>query len=367
MSETPRRPKAFATRPDRADQPPVKPDAEAPLREPAAQRRPVSIPVERATVDANDPFDATDQPGLDAELEALTPPPAIARRRRISFARIAGGAFALLVSLALGLWADQLIRDLFARADWLGWTAFAILAVGVVALLVAVAREVLALMRLSAVQALKEEAAKARQERKTTRARAVIAGVTALFADRPETARGRAALADLEGEIVDSPQLIDFAERELLLPLDIQARALILNAAKRVSIVTAVSPRALVDIAYVLYESARLVRAMATLYGGRPGTFGLLRLVRDVIGHLAVTSSIAIGDSLVQQLVGHGVASRLSARLGEGVINGLMTARIGIAAMDLCRPLAFHAVRRPGIGDFLGDLTRIAQKQSDGK
>ena len=41
----------------------------------------------------------------------------------------------------------------------------------------------------------------------------------------------------------------------------------------------------------------------------------------------------------------------------EGVINGLMTARIGIAAMDLCRPLPFRAVKRPGIGDFMSDLT----------
>jgi putative membrane protein len=24
--------------------------------------------------------------------------------------------------------------------------------------------------------------------------------------------------------------------------------------------------------------------------------------------------------------------------------------------MDLCRPLAFRALRRPGIGDFIGDL-----------
>ncbi|MGO8315977.1 DUF697 domain-containing protein, partial [Rhizobium ruizarguesonis] len=59
--------------------------------------------------------------------------------------------------------------------------------------------------------------------------------------------------------------------------------------------------------------------------------------------HLAVTGSIAVGDSLVKQVLGHGLASKLSARLGEGVINGLMTARIGIAAMDLCRPLAFRA------------------------
>jgi putative membrane protein len=96
---------------------------------------------------------------------------------------------------------------------------------------------------------------------------------------------------------------------------------------------------------------------MAELYGGRPGKIGMLRLMRDVIAHLAVTGSIAMGDSLVQQVLGHGLASKLSARLGEGVINGLMTARIGIAAMDLCRPMPFRALKRPGIGDFIGDLT----------
>ena len=70
-----------------------------------------------------------------------------------------------------------------------------------------------------------------------------------------------------------------------------------------------------------------------------------------------VTGSIAVGDSIVQQLIGHGLASKLSARLGEGGVNGMMAARIGIAAMDLCRPLPFKALKRPGITDFAGDLT----------
>ena len=46
-----------------------------------------------------------------------------------------------------------------------------------------------------------------------------------------------------------------------------------------------------------------------------------------------------------------------------------MTARIGIAAMDLCRPMQFHSLKRPGIGDFVGDLTRQAtgSQKSSGK
>ena len=63
--------------------------------------------------------------------------------------------------------------------------------------------------------------------------------------------------------------------------------------------------------------------------------------MRHVIAHLAVTGGIAAGDSLIQQMLGHGVAAKLSARLGEGVLNGLLTARLGLAAIDVARPLPF--------------------------
>jgi putative membrane protein len=137
---------------------------------------------------------------------------------------------------------------------------------------------------------------------------------------------------------------------------------MILDAAKRVSLVTAVSPRAVVDIAYVAFEAARLIRRLSELYGGRPGTLGFFRLARGVLAHLAITGSIALGDGFVQQILGHGVAARLSAKLGEGVVNGMLTARIGLAAMDTTRPLPFHALRRPGMGDFLSALTSFAGK-----
>ncbi|MDQ0320514.1 putative membrane protein [Pararhizobium capsulatum DSM 1112] len=335
-------------------------DPQARIAQPAKPRLPSSFDTGISiTPDADDPFLAETIAQEDALLEEARP-----RRRRFSFARLAMGALGILVSLAIGVWVDALVRDLFTRADWLGWLAIAAAATAVIGLLAIVVRETAGIFRLNAVQALKQEAQEARHDVSPKPARKVMAHLIDLLAAKPDTANGRARLARTEGEIIDGPHLLDLAERELLTPLDRQARSLILNASKRVSIVTAVSPRALVDLGYVIYESARLIRTMADLYGGRPGSLGLIRLFRDVVAHLAVTGSIAVGDSLMQQVVGHGIASKLSARLGEGVINGLMTARIGIAAMDLCRPMPFHALKRPGIGDFLADLAPGASRSS---
>lgn len=343
MNDRPRKPAAFPL-PD--DSPAEAPSARKP-RMPATFDDAVTL-----TPDAEDPFIAT-----TADLPGLTPPVATPRRRRLTLGRIAVGALGLLVSLALGLWIDALIRDLFSRNDWLGYLAVAAAGTAALALLAIVLRELSGLRRLAAVQDLKQAVTEAAQASSPAGGRAIVDRLVHLLAARPQTARGRARLAETTDEIIDSAHLVDLAERELMAPLDREARALILGAAKRVSIVTAVSPRALIDLGYVLFECSRLVRAMAELYGARPGRIGMLRLMRDVVAHLAVTGSIAMGDGLVQQVLGHGLASKLSARLGEGVVNGLMTARIGIAAMDLCRPMPFRALRRPGIGDFVSDLT----------
>ena len=78
---------------------------------------------------------------------------------------------------------------------------------------------------------------------------------------------------------------------------------------------------------------------------------GLERKVIAVIGDGAITGGMAVGDSLVQQVLGHGLAARLSARLGEGVLNGMLTARVGLSAMAVCRPMPFATKKAPGVSD----------------
>ena len=292
-------------------------------------------------------------------LASMGEEPSRRRRTGLSFGKLFIGALGLLTSLAIGLAVDSLVRDLFARYEWLGWTALTLAALLVLGALGVAAREAIGLMRLAAVDRERQKGRAAYEANSIAEAKDVVRTLSTLLSDRPETARGRAKMAELENEVIDGADLVALAEREILGPLDREARALVLGSSKRVSVVTAVSPKALVDVAFVLFETVKLIRRMSELYGARPGTLGLVRLTRDVIAHLAVTGTIGIGDGMVQQLLGHGVAAKLSARLGEGVVNGLLTARVGLAAMDLCRPLPFLRMKRPSITDVLGDLSSI--------
>lgn len=291
--------------------------------------------------------------------DAMPPP-----RRTPLATRLAWGAGGILVSLGLGLAAERLVRDLFARYEWLGWAGIVVLAVFIAAVLVLALREIAALWRLRQLDSLRRDAALVLISDDPAGGMQVLRSLEGLYAPRADLARARKAVQDNQSALFDGTAMIHFAERTLMAPLDARARALTAASARRVALVTAVSPRALIDIAFVAYESVRLAGAIAALYGARPGFFGFWRLAGSVLGHLAVTGGLALTDGVIEQLVGQGLTSKLSARLGEGLVNGLMTVRVGIAAMRVTRPLPFDAIPQPMVRDFAGDLANLGKTQT---
>ena len=129
--------------------------------------------------------------------------------------------------------------------------------------------------------------------------------------------------------------------------LDERAQAAVARASRRVAAATALIPLAFVDVVAALLVNTRMMREVAEIYGGRAGFFGSLRLLRAVATHLAATGAVAIGDDMIGPLLGGGLASKLSRRFGEGLVNGVLTARVGVVAIELCRPLPFREGARP--------------------
>jgi putative membrane protein len=293
----------------------------------------------------------------DPSLPAV-PEPALPRRRGFPWGKLFWSATGGLVALGIGLAVTQLIENLFGRNAELGVLGAGLAGIASLALLVIASREAAALWRLAAIDQLRERALQTLTSDDHTTGRDVAREVLALARAMPRLARARAGLEGHLDDIIDGADLVRLAERELMSPLDLEARHIVGNAAKRVSMVTAVSPRALVDMLFVLATAVTVVRRLAYLYGGRPGTLGMVRLFRHVLSHLALTGGMAASDSLIQQVLGHGIAAKLSVRLGEGVLNGLLTARFGLAAIEVTRPLPFAALPAPTLTDVAGNLIR---------
>jgi putative membrane protein len=320
-----------------------------------APQKPQAFRLDQDDVEIAPPSDAPvpvrSGPPLAAEPLPPGPPP-----RTSGWVRLFWTGLGALVSLAFGLAVSRLIDDLFARAAWLGWAGIAALAAFLLAGLVLLGREMIALRRLGRLDSLRERAEKALADKDERGAAAVAADLVSALSSNPRTAKGRAAVAVLFAEgIIDGPQRLRVVERELLEPLDREATRLVAEAARRVSVVTAISPRAAVDLAVVFGTAVQLIRRIAELYGGRPGTLGLFKLTRHVLAHMALTGGMAAGDTILDQLVGHGLAAKLSAKLGEGVLNGLLTARLGITAIAVTRPAPYIGAPRPDLRDLAGD------------
>lgn len=300
---------------------------------------------------ADDPTPA-DVPPVP-EIDAAAAPVRLARPRGSALSRLAAWAFGLLFGFVLSVAAWDFVTSLFSRNSILGTLAMGLVGFAVLMALALALREAAGFARIARIDALRQRADAAVAASDIKGARAVVTAICALYRDRPELETARAAVAARSAEQFDADGVLGIAEMELMAPLDQAARREVEAAARQVATVTALVPLALADVAAALYANLRMIRQVAALYGGRSGTLGSLRLMREVVGHLVATGALAAGDDLIHSVAGGGLLSRISRRFGEGVVNGALTARIGVAAMEVCRPLPFRALPRPKVSNLV--------------
>lgn len=281
-------------------------------------------------------------------LAALAARPGPSRLTRFFWASLS--AF-VMFWLSVAAW--TFVEDLLARNPVLGWAAAALTGAFVLALLLVALRELAGYSRLLRLDRVHAEARDALASGDLQAARKVTAHLAGLYSGRADLAWGLTRLREREAQAMDADTLLHLAEGELMGPLDQAARREIEAAARQVATVTALVPLALADVVAALTANLRMIRRIAEIYGGRAGTFGGWRLTRTVFTHLLATGAVAVGDDLIHSMAGGGLLSKLSRRFGEGVINGALTARVGVAAMEVCRPLPFAVLRKPKVSNLV--------------
>jgi putative membrane protein len=265
---------------------------------------------------------------------------------------------AALIAMSLSLRLYDLTLTLIQRKDWFGWLALGLAGVATLSVLVLIVKELAAIIGLSRLQSLRRSTERALRDDGARDAQTAVADLARHYRDRPDLALARREVDAHRKDVLSARERLALAERHLMTPLDADAMAIVTTSAKRIATITALSPFLLLDVGTVTVENMRMLRRIATLYGGRPGTWGALRLGRLSIEHIVVTTGIDITGDLVPAGVASGLAGMFGRKLGEGLFNGAMTARLGTAAIEICRPMPFVDAKRPNPGSVVTLITR---------
>ncbi|MGB0960826.1 MAG: YcjF family protein [Halocynthiibacter sp.] len=270
-------------------------------------------------------------------------------RKKSGIARLFWWSFAAVGGLLISVALYETSLNFVARYPMLGKVLLALFVVLALTALVFVVKELVALMRLRSLDVFRKRAVHVRHSGQTDDARDFVTALGKLYKSREGAKWGIERAKTQSADMVDAGPILDMTEREVLAPLDAEAVLEIENAARQVALATAIVPLAFADVAVAFAANMRMIRQIAEIYGGRGGVIGNWRLVRAVFAHLLATGMVAIGDDFIGSIAGGSVIGKISRRFGEGMINGALTARVGVATMEICRPMEFHAKKRPSV------------------
>ena len=280
------------------------------------------------------------------------PPPPRARPWR----RLLLGGGGLLLAGLLGVEAYDLVTELFTRSVWLGGAFAVLLAATVTGAAGLVGRELLSLRRLARAEHLRHEAERLLGSEVHGQAGPLIERIEQIYQGRADLEAPLAAYRRQASDALSDGEQLRLFATVVLSPLYREAYRLVRRGARDIGALTALSPLGILDSVVVLARTMTMLRAIARLYGVRPAAASSARLLRrGVLNVLAAGVVELVSDSAVEA-AGASLLSVLSAKAGQGVLNGLLAAKIGLATMQLCRPLPFTQDQLPSLRQLRAEL-----------
>ncbi|EKO3407391.1 TIGR01620 family protein [Vibrio fluvialis] len=126
---------------------------------------------------------------------------------------------------------------------------------------------------------------------------------------------------------------------------DKKATKLVSQYSTEAAALVAISPLAVADMLLVAWRNFKMIDQLADLYGVELGYWSRLKLFKAVLVNMAAAGASELAIDASMDLLSMDLAGKVSARAGQGLGVGILTARLGLKAMSLLRPLPWHKDR----------------------
>ncbi|WDY51145.1 YcjF family protein [Vibrio fluvialis] len=126
---------------------------------------------------------------------------------------------------------------------------------------------------------------------------------------------------------------------------DKKATKLVSQYSTEAAALVAISPLAVADMLLVAWRNFKMIDQLADLYGVELGYWSRLKLFKAVLVNMAAAGASELAIDASMDLLSMDLAGKVSARAGQGLGVGILTARLGLKAMSLLRPLPWYKDR----------------------
>lgn len=306
------------------------------------------------------------QPELDGPPPApLTPVVEPGQSQSRPWLRLLLGAGSLFVVGLLGLDAYDFAAGLFERSVWLGGAFSALLGLVTAGAVGVVGREVLSLRRLGRVEDLRVEGERLMLSEAHGQAEDFLRKVEKLYRDRHELDEPIWRFHDQASDALNDRERLELFAHNVFGPIDRAAYQIVKTSGRDIAVLTALTPIGALDSLIVLVRTVSMMRGIAKLYGVRPGLAATLTLARRGIRNIVIAGVGELVSHAAIETAGASLLRVLSARAGQGAVNGLLAARIGLSIMQICRPLSFTEDDLPSLKKLRSEIFKELGDQQD--
>lgn len=201
-------------------------------------------------------------------------------------------------------------------------------------------KEFSGLRQLKKQTALKEQLVELSEQQGHGQAGEVLAKVTNLLGNDLSVSQQEAWQATLTNDFQDD-ELIKLYSKQVLSETDQKVLAEIARSSSESVVLVALSPVALLDMMIMLWRNLRLIDKVSGLYGLKLGYWGRIKLIKQVIGNMLYAGASEVVADISVDALGADLLGKLSGRLAQGLGAGMLTARLGLKTMHMCRPVPF--------------------------